>query len=168
MKIPLLSRSGELLDFAHVDDDDYEDVSRYTWRRYENKRTMYTYAYRWVTDQTSGKRRQIALHQQVMQVSNVFHRNGNGLDCRRRNLVVATHAEIGWSRRGAQRNSQSGILNAYFSPSRGKWVAQVRRQGKKVYIGQFDSQEEAGAAAAHWRSIHTIRLTHRTDLPNLS
>lgn len=48
---------------------------------------------------------------------------------------------------GAYANSSSGIRGASWSRRLGKWVAQVRHNKRTLYLGLFDSAEEAGAVA---------------------
>lgn len=73
----------------------------------------------------------------------VDHINGNGLDNRRSNLRICTHAENMRNRR-IHRNNKSGYKGVYFDPSRGgRWRAQIRAKGKKHCLGSFDSPESA-------------------------
>lgn len=46
----------------------------------------------------------------------------------------------------AARTSKSGILGASFNKAAKRWKANIRMNGKNVYLGYFDSAEEAGAA----------------------
>lgn len=44
----------------------------------------------------------------------------------------------------AKLNSKSGLIGA--SPYRGKWKSQIKADGKVIYLGLFDTPEEASAA----------------------
>lgn len=59
-------------------------------------------------------------------------------------LRPATNKQNHENRRGARRDSQSGVLGV--SPKRGRWVAQVQHNGKKLHIGYFDFIEDAAEA----------------------
>lgn len=59
------------------------------------------------------------------------------------NLRPATQAE-NLANTPARANNTSGFKGV--SPRRGKWLAQIRRHGKIVYLGSFDTPQEAGAA----------------------
>lgn len=90
---------------------------------------------------------QLRLHRVVMNAaatSIIDHIDGNGLDNRRRNLRVATHAEnIRNSRFGSGRSSFRGV---YWHKAAGRWCAEIRFAGKKQYLGLFSSEDEAARA----------------------
>jgi hypothetical protein len=79
----------------------------------------------------------------------VQHVNGDPMDCRRENLVVKTHAEK------VRGNRKMGTLNGreYTSKfkgvcwieAKGKWKAQIRREGVR-HIGYFDDEIDAAHA----------------------
>jgi hypothetical protein len=79
-----------------------------------------------------------------------MHRNDDPLDCRRENLVVRTHSEKGAAAR--KRNSVNGqpctskFKGVSWDKRRGKWLAQIKRDGKR-YLGRFD--DELAAAQAY-------------------
>jgi hypothetical protein len=73
----------------------------------------------------------------------VDHINSDGLDNRRTNLRVCTHAENMRNRR-ANRNSGSGYKGVYFD--RGRWRARIRANGVRHRLGSFDTAAEAHAA----------------------
>ena len=77
----------------------------------------------------------------------VDHINGNGLDNRKANLRVCSHAENIRNRR-MHLNNRSGFKGVYFDDtSRGKpWRAQITFCGKKYRLGRFDTPEAASAA----------------------
>jgi predicted site-specific integrase-resolvase len=80
----------------------------------------------------------------------VMHRNGDPLDCRRENLVVRTHSEKGAAARKREsvngRPCTSGFKGVSWDKSKGKWVVQVKRDGKR-FLGRFD--DELAAAQAY-------------------
>lgn len=67
-------------------------------------------------------------------------------------LRTATRKQNMENRRGAQRNSKSGVRGACWDSSRQKWMAQVRHNGKTIFAGRFDTLAEAGMAAELMRS----------------
>lgn len=75
----------------------------------------------------------------------VDHKNGNGLDNRRSNLRICTHAQnchnVGLSTRNT-----SGYKGVSFAKHAKKWCAQIRKNGKNKKIGYFDSANEASMA----------------------
>lgn len=101
-----LGRSGDR--FAFVDPEVVPIVSRHVWTYSEDNRGK-AYAKRWVT--VGGVRSVIYLHRFIMlDVLRVLpptedhilvdHRNGEGLDCRKKNLRWTTVSENNANRRG--------------------------------------------------------------------
>lgn len=75
---------------ALVDDEDFERISRYKWCLWSSKKRTQRYAIRHEAGKT------IWMHRFIMNAPRgreVDHRNGNGLDNRRDNLRLCTHAE---------------------------------------------------------------------------
>lgn len=75
----------------------------------------------------------------------VDHVNRNRLDNRRRNLRFATRAENARNCKRSSRNT-SGYKGVRFSPEVGRWGAAVRCDGKRYWMGFFDTPEEAALA----------------------
>ena len=42
-----------------------------------------------------------------------------------------------------QSNNTSGIVGVYFCKDRNKWRAVIKKDGKKIHLGYFESKEEA-------------------------
>lgn len=80
----------------------------------------------------------------------VDHRNGDGLDNRRENLRVCTHAQNMQNRR-MHSNNTTGVKGVYFDKNRQTFRVAVRAFGRKVSVGSFSdlaSAAEAYRAAA--------------------
>jgi hypothetical protein len=75
----------------------------------------------------------------------IDHINGVKDDNRICNLREATNAENNQNQRKASRNSRSGLLGVCTSNNR-KPRAMIRFNGKRLYIGTFDTPELAHAA----------------------
>lgn len=120
-----------------VDDDMFDILSQKKW--YIDKRG---YARR--TYKMDGALITEMLHQVVMRIPSgsslmVDHINGDRLDNRRENLRIATKSQNGHNQ-GIQRTNTSGYKGVTFHSSRGsgKWIAQIRVNGKRIHIGSFD------------------------------
>lgn len=74
----------------------------------------------------------------------IDHINGIKTDNRWVNLRDITHAQNGQNVRNARRNSSSGLLGAF--PKRGKWFSSIKTNSKPIYLGTFNTAEEAHAA----------------------
>lgn len=75
----------------------------------------------------------------------VDHVDGNGLNNCRANLRTCTYAENSRNRRPAVGHS-SRYLGVTFARSVGRWQAGITVAGKSVYLGQYDTEEEAAQA----------------------
>lgn len=154
-RIPLSATSGTPRAFALVDDEDYERFGGLAWSL-----TLcggMPYANRNV----SG--RIVYLHREICGCAHgdgniVDHRNGDGLDCRRLNLRVVTHAENTRNRR-ARVFGTSRHRGVYWNKQRGLWYARAKVDYKHVWLGAFEDEDEAGRAVeAFWRDFDQTAL----------
>jgi len=70
------------------------------------------------------------------------HRNGNRLDNRRSNLRNATHRQNQMNM-GKHRDNVSGFKGVFRRSGRKKWNVQIKANGKRKFLGRFDSPIEA-------------------------
>ena len=121
MKIIQLSR-GQV---ALVDDEDYEELSKYKWS------CSLGYAVRAV--EINGKRTSVRMHRQIMGVSNdvdIDHKNLIKFDNQKHNLRIAT-------KRQNRRNVNTKNKN---------FVAAIKTEEKSFYLGSYESSEDAAKA----------------------
>lgn len=128
--------------FAVVDDEDYEELSRYKWFV-----DSIGYAGRNIRYPGMG-RKTLRMHRFLMGLDfgdrrMVDHIDGDGLNNQRSNLRICNHSQNGRNQ-GRCASNTSGIKGV--TRNKGKWVAQISLMGKQIYIGCFDTPEEAGAA----------------------
>lgn len=76
----------------------------------------------------------------------IDHINGVRWDNRIANLREANDKQNQQNRRRANKNSQSGLLGASWDCDRELWQARIKVDGRQLYIGRFDTAEEAHAA----------------------
>lgn len=126
---------------ALVDDEDYEDASRFSWFALANGRV--TYAAR------HGEGRQtVYMHNSVLGSRAGFqvdHANGNGLDNRRMNLRWATKVEQGRNRQ-CYRNNVAGLKGVQRVQQSNRWRARITFDGRTHNLGCFDVPEDAARA----------------------
>jgi hypothetical protein len=84
------------------------------------------------------------LHCAILGTKGIDHINGNGFDCRRRNLRLATQRQNTRNKSSA-RSSTSRFLGVSKCKG-GSWVAQIRANGKNTHLGYFDREENAAQA----------------------
>lgn len=120
---------------ALIDEDDYARVSQYTWRA--TVRNTVVYAGRgW---REGGKQKHEYLHRFILGAKPGFevdHRDGNGLNCTKKNLRLVTHAQNAMNRgRFAQ-----GV--SYHQATK-KWRAYIKIEGRQMHLGSYSSREDA-------------------------
>lgn len=75
----------------------------------------------------------------------IDHINGNPADNRFENLRSVRQVDNCGNQRRYSTN-KSGVTGVLWDKQHGRWNAQLRRNGVKVFLGRFDTIEEAAAA----------------------
>lgn len=125
--------------YAIVDDDDYEMLSKYKW--HNNRGYPYTEAL------IDGQKKKLGMHRMVMGVKNgdkvqVDHINHTPHDNRKSNLRICTHAENVRNRKVIK--SKTGYKGVWKHGK--KFAAEVVHNGKRMYLGCYTTPEEAAKA----------------------
>ena len=126
---------------AKIDACDLAVASAFGWAAMVKPRTVYAYR----TERVGEKKRTIYLHRVIMGVPQglqVDHVDGDGLNNCRSNLRLATESQNQCNRR-LQQNNASGFKGVYWDAKRGKWRSEIRKLGKKLHLGRFDTPQEA-------------------------
>jgi hypothetical protein len=127
---------------ALVDDEDFEELTKYNWHARADGNTMY--AARGL--RRNGRWTSITMHQTLCpDLERVDHINGNGLDNRKENLRPATRTQNNMNR-ALHRNNSTGFKGVIFSKQHLKYRARITVEKRKRHIGLFDSPEEAAKA----------------------
>lgn len=140
--------------YALIDLADHADAAAHRWSHHTNGTQHYA------VREERGVR--IYLHRFLMQAPagfHVDHINGDGLDCRRANMRLCTNAQNSMNR--APRKGQFKGVGLRES---GKWRAQLRTNGRTIYVGLFDTPEEA-AAAYDRRAVELFGEFARLNFP---
>lgn len=126
-----------------IDESDAATVSQYTWHASKSANAFYARAP--ISSKTGG----IQLHRLLLsppEGMQVDHINGDTLDNRRSNLRVVTASENmkAWAKRhfGASASGYRGV----YPTKNGKWLARLYRGGRLLYLGSFDTPEDAAEA----------------------
>lgn len=77
----------------------------------------------------------------------VDHINGDRADNRIANLRIVTPAQSRMNS-GARSDTKSGVKGVYWSATAGRWIAQIRGNGIRRFVGQFAELEDAKRAYA--------------------
>lgn len=130
--------------FALVDDDVYEWASEYKW--YADGKAGRLYARR--NEGTWPFQKAVRLHREILNAPEgifIDHINGDGLDCRRINMRLASSAE-NQRNRSTPANNKSGYKGVSWYKPLSKWRAAIKAGDKTMHIGYFDDLEAAARA----------------------
>lgn len=125
---------------AIIDDDDADKVSAYTWhvsggyaraKSYKNGTAKHVHMHRLIIDAPEG----------IL----VDHISGDKLDNRKENLRLC---DFGGNSQNSKKPSHntSGFKGVCKHKRTDRWIAYIRVKGKRVYLGYFDTPEEAADA----------------------
>lgn len=151
IEIPLSQRGKYAGMYTAIVDAIDADLANHAWSVLTTDKHNSEYALR--TDVSNG-RKTVRLHRVIMErmlgkpiPSNVEidHINGNGLDNRRGNLRLASKSQNS-KNRPLYANNTSGYKGVSWAKTVKKWRAEIRVNGQGIYLGIFDTPEEAHAA----------------------
>jgi hypothetical protein len=132
--------------YAMVDAEDYERVSRCKWCLSRTGNQLYA--------QRRCHGKTIRMHQFLMNPPKgmvVDHIDGNGLNNRRDNLRICTPQQNAWNhKRRKEADASSQYIGVYpYKRPPGKWYVKIQCAGAGTYLGPFDSEIEAARARDH-------------------
>ncbi len=73
------------------------------------------------------------------------HIDGDGLNNRRSNLRICTRAENLKNKANYKKKKTSKFKGVSWQRKPGKWSSRIMVNGKRIYLGGFDSEEKAAA-----------------------
>jgi len=135
--------------YAKVDPEDFYELIKYKWCACKSSRTYYASR----IEITKKQRKCVSMHRFVMSEAlkgygiemQIDHINGDGLDNRKANLRLATAAQNSRNRR-QRRGKSSKYKGVSFIKPKGKFVAEITCNGKRMSLGHFESEVEAAKA----------------------
>lgn len=131
---------------ALVDEADYLAVSTMSWHVLKSKgRSDGTLAYAQTTLRGAGGKRAL-MHRFLMKPPEelvIDHINGDGLDNRRANLRICTHAQNIANQRPQAR---WGAFKGVYRISHCRWNVRICAAGKRLDLGMFSSEIAAATA----------------------
>jgi len=129
---------------ALVDEEDVYFLSQWKWHVFKEQYT--NYAARGVRQ--GGRVKTILMHRLLLtapQGKQVDHRDHNGLNNTRANLRLCTQNENQHNRR-KNSHSLSQYKGVTWWERLHKWRGEIRLNGKWMYLGYFDNEEDAARA----------------------
>jgi len=127
---------------AQIDADDLDKVAGYNW--FAVVQGHGAYAVRRVSG-VKGKGSKISMHRTILQVGEnkqVDHIDLDGLNNCKSNLRIATPMQNTWNRCRSAANT-SGLKGVCWNKACKKWQSQIKVEGKRKYLGLFDTPELA-------------------------
>jgi hypothetical protein len=145
--------------YAVVDEDDYERLSKLQWYAHRQKRRVCAKA-------SVGGGDKLFLHRVVINApagQSVDHINGDALDNRKKNLRLCDALNNSRGFRRKRVGVSSRFRGVYFYARDSKWVAEIKVNGRGMYLGRFDFEEQAGrayddAAVTHFGEFATLNF----------
>ena len=129
-----------------VEPEDYYRLNKYNWGISGNGRVFYAVRNVKVGP---GQTKMVSMHREIMNAPKgmeVDHRNWKTLDNRMANLRLATRAENNRHRRKRRKETVSQYTGVHLDRETGRWVARIWYQGKRIWLGSFESEIEAARA----------------------
>jgi hypothetical protein len=130
---------------AIVDEDDFEDLSRFMWQAVPYGTNVYASRH---AKNAEGRNSTILMHRHLLGLEPgdrcVDHVDGNGLNNKRENLRIVSKKENAWNRTRKAPGGSSRIKGV--SRDGLRWRARITKEGKTITLGTFDTEESAGAA----------------------
>ncbi|MCK5611537.1 HNH endonuclease [Candidatus Pacearchaeota archaeon] len=121
--------------FALVDDEDYDWLMQWKWHAAKSNKAHNTFYAVW-----ESKDGAVSMHRRILGKAvkglKSDHRDRNGLNNQRYNLRICTHAENMRNRR-IQCNNKSGYKGVSWNRREKKWLAQIKFNGKTIYLGRY-------------------------------
>lgn len=115
--------------YAMVDNEDFDRVKDINW----------AYSKGYAKNRFFG-----SMQNYIMKVDKstiVDHIRHNTLDNRKSELRVSDAQKNSWNQQ-PRKGSKSKYSGVWFDKNRGKWVGEVKKDGKKYYVGRFDNEVE--------------------------
>jgi hypothetical protein len=130
--------------YALVDREDADALCQWNWKASSNG-----YATR-LQNVGDSKQITISMHRVLCwSLEFVDHVNRNTMDNRKSNLRAATMAQNARNRKTCSMYGLKGI-----HPNGNKWVSRIRVNGISIYLGNFDTPEQANAAYVSAAEAH--------------
>jgi len=136
-----------LQQFAIIDSEDFQMLSRYKWQAEPIKRRTGGY-YALRAYAINGRKPKMYMHRVIIGAKPgdyVDHINGNGLDNRKENLRICTTQQNRCNSPGLL-NSSSIYKGVTWNKQCRKWQASIKVKSKNTHIGLFLNERDAAIA----------------------
>lgn len=138
--LPLTQGQVAVIDFA-----DFEKVGRVKWYAMKSVSGNF-YAKRDERIRGTKEQKRLYLHCEIMGAKGIDHRDGNGLNCRRENMRVATNQQNNRAFKRKRLGASSVYRGVTWDSVGLKWAAQICEKGVTFHLGRFVNEKEAACA----------------------
>lgn len=121
----------------YFDWEDFDKIKEYCWREKITKD-----GYHSVVADVRNKRKNLPLHQLIVNYELCDHSNRNPFDNRKSNLRDATKNDNSRNK-SLQCNNTSGVTGVSFIKDTQKWRARIVVNNQEIHLGTFVSKEDA-------------------------
>ena len=140
------------------DKEDFNKIKDICW--YLNDRG-------YVQGRIKGGNKKVLLHHIVLDYNGIIdHQNRNKLDCRKENLCISSPTD-NRQNSSLQKSNKSGCAGVKWNKATGKWSADITYHKERIYLGLFNSKEEAIMARLAKEAELCDNLLYRTNTPLL-
>ena len=132
--------------YVIVDDEDFERLNKYSWCLFSSSRHFINYASRGI--RKNGKTKGVSMHRFILNAPKgmeVDHINGNGLDNRKENIRICSHAE-NMRNQKMRKNNISGLRGVCWDKKKKEWGANIYLNYKQIRLGSFSDMKDAALA----------------------
>lgn len=141
-----------------VDEEDYDELIKHTWSVSKTGNgSLYA--------STSINCKKVKMHRMILNVNDkkilIDHKNHDGLNNTKSNIRECTIRQNNINKR-SRKNSSSKYLGVSLYKRDNRWRADVRVNGKTIWIGYFDTEELAAKA------YDKAALKHHGEFANLN
>lgn len=145
-------KHGNIFYKCLIDEEDCHLIEKYAWwvRYDKHSKRYYVSGY----EKHNESHKFLQLHRIIMNCPIglcVDHINHDGLDNRKCNLRIVTHAQNQQNRTGANINNKINARGVFFNKQTNKWGTQLKINGKKIYFGEYTNVNDAKQAAIEGR-----------------
>jgi hypothetical protein len=148
---------------AVIDESDLDLILPFSWFVCPASSVIYAKAYVPMHLREKWPTKMVSMHQVIMADKEIDHKDRNGLNCRRENLRYATRSQNG-ANRVWPRGKKSPFRGV--SPCGNKWRSAIQVKRKLMYIGLFDTPEEAALAYNKQAVMHHGEFAVLNNLTN--
>jgi hypothetical protein len=126
---------------AKVSDEDYEWLNSMSWHC-SNK----GYARHGNYDKVTKKTKSVYMHRLIMgepKGLQIDHIDGDKLNNQRENLRIVTQSKNSLNTKVREGKTSSKYVGVFFNKQNSKWTSSIGVDYKQIYLGLFDTEEEA-------------------------